>query len=115
MSDIDYRPDWCGCPDNKCIISRAGVFCMGILDKSERHDKLLDNVCFCMAQQDDGKKTESPDPDWLNLEDLILIKREVLDAIQYILANNLYKPPGFGDDYGREEAREWEEKCRKQP
>lgn len=83
--------------------------CLGVLPKEKEHDDLLNNLCFCQAQVDEGEEIEhGPDPDWeVNLEDIILLKRLFQAGIEHVLANNLYRPPGFGDSYGLPEAREF--------
>lgn len=53
------------------------------------------------------------DPDdieYINLEDMTIVKRCMKAGIEDVLVNGLYKPPGFGDGYGYEEATEWKER-----
>ncbi len=105
MPVIDYRPAWCPHPEHTCIPSRANALCMGLLPRAARHDALLDNLCFCMAQQDDGRESEAPEPIFMNLEDCILLKHLLEEVIAYGLQHKIYRPPGFGTEYGQAEAR----------
>ena len=112
MAAIDYRPDWCPFPEHQCLLSYSGVFALGRLPKPLRHDGLLDTHCFCFSQWDDGEN-QIMDPAqvaYFNLADMIYLKRCMLAGIADILENKLYRPPGFGTDYGQAEAREAAEK-----
>jgi len=107
MPDIDCRPSWCPLPTSVALMSYAGVFCIGRLKVPVQHDDLWDTHCFCECQQDEGVKQEqsADDVGYNNLADLIYIGRCMRAGIEDILGNKLYRPPGFGTDYGFEEAR----------
>jgi hypothetical protein len=106
MPGIDYRPPWCPNPKSTSIISYAGVFCLGRLRAPVRHDDLMDTHCWCICDQNEGEKQGDPDYGYINLEDMILVDRCMKAGIEDVLTNKLYKPPGFGTEYGQAEARE---------